>query len=102
MVRQRGGQGRREREVLSRIRKLLGSPGLLRANLVRMRRLCGRPNCVCVREGRRHECWTVQHSEGGKHRTLYVREKEEHRVRGWIERYKEIRRLLDEVSQIYW
>jgi hypothetical protein len=98
----RGGQSARERQLLSRIRKLLGSRGLLRANLVRMRRVCGRSNCRCVREGRRHAGWTVQRSEAGRHRTVYVPARHAETAAEWIGRYKEIRELLEAVSQIYW
>ena len=60
-----------ERKVVSRIRWLINQPGLLRANLVRMKRKCGNKNCRCTK-GKLHESWYLYQSKDGKPRMLYV------------------------------
>ena len=90
-----------EREIVARIHSLIGKPGLLRASLVRMKRKCGNKNCRCTK-GKLHESWYLYQSKNGKPRMLYVPGKWEDDVIKWVGRNKEIRKLLDELSQIYW
>lgn len=97
----RGGQPAAERQRLSKLRQLLARPGLLRANLVRMARTCGKPGCRCAR-GQRHVSWYLSQSQGGKGRMLYVPDAWLGRVRQWTERYAQIRQLLYELSDLYW
>lgn len=97
----RGGQPARERHQLSKLRQLLSRPGLLRGNLVRMARTCGKPGCCCTR-GQLHVSWYLAQSHGGKRRMLYVPESWLHPVREWTRRYAEIRQLLYELSDLYW
>ncbi len=90
-----------ERKIVSQIHWLINKPGLLRASLVRMKRKCGNKNCRCTK-GKLHESWYLHQSKDGKPRMLYVPGKREKDVISWVERNKEIRKLLDELSQIYW
>ena len=90
-----------ERRIISRIHWLINQPGLLRASLVRMKRKCGNKNCCCVK-GKLHESWYLYQSKNGKPRMLYVPGEWERDVIKWVERNKETRKLLDELSQIYW
>lgn len=96
----RGGQPLVERQRLSKLRQLLARPGLLRGNLVRMARTCGKPGCRCTR-GQRHVSWYLSQSQGGKSRLLYVPAAWLPRVREWTQRYAHIRRLLYELSALY-
>lgn len=91
-----------ERSRLSRLKQLLDSgDGLLRASLYYMKRRCGKPYCHCTR-GELHVSLYLCHSQRGKSRLKYVSAEEEAQVRAWVERYKEARRLLDEVAQMHW
>ena len=91
-----------ERKILSRIHWLLNKPGLLRANLVRMKRKCGNKNCRCAKKGNLHESWYLYQSKEGKSRMLYVPREREQDAISWVERNKQVRELLDRLSRIYW
>jgi hypothetical protein len=90
-----------ERRIVSRIHWLINQPGLLRASLVRMKRKCGNKKCCCVK-GKLHKSWYLYQSRNGKPRMLYVPGEWEKDVISWVERNKETRKLLDELSRIYW
>jgi len=90
-----------ERKILSRLHWLLDKPGLLRANLVRMKRKCGNKNCRCTK-GSPHTSWYLYQSKEGKPKMLFVPGEWEKDVTEWVEKNKEIRELLDQLSTIYW
>ncbi len=90
-----------ERKIVSRIHYLINKPGILRANLVRMKRKCGNKNCRCAK-GKLHESWYLYQSKEGKPHMLYVPAEIEGEVTEWVNKNKEIRELLDELSRIYW
>ena len=90
-----------ERRILSRIRFLMKDPAVLRANLVQMKRKCGNKNCRCTK-GKLHKSWYLYQSKDGKPQMLYIPSKLEKEVREWVKKNKEIRELLDQLSQIYW
>ena len=91
----------KERSILSRIHFLMKDPGVLRANLVQMKRKCGNKNCRCTK-GKLHKSWYLYQSKDGKPQMLYIPSKLEKEVREWVKKNKEIRELLDQLSQIYW
>ena len=87
------------RALYSRLRALLKEPGLIRGNLVEMRRACGKKSCRCHREpAARHRSLYLGLSLNGKHRMLYIPGEWEGRVREWVTRYSEVRQLLEQIS----
>lgn len=44
----------------------MGRKPLLRGGVYRAVSKCGKPNCVCVREGKLHVAWRFYWTEGGK------------------------------------
>ena len=88
-----------ERRVVSRIRQLLGQPGLLHGSLVLMKRKCGRKTCKCSR-GELHASWYLSVWEDGRTRMVYIPRAWEDRVREWVERDKEIRAHLAALSRL--
>lgn len=89
-----------ERRAYSRLRQLLGEPGVLRGTLVEMRRKCGKPTCRCARDPEaRHRAVILCVTVDGKRTSVYVPADWETRVRAWVERYGEIRGLLDQLSK---
>jgi hypothetical protein len=91
-----------ERRILSRLHKVLNIPGLMRGNLVQMRRKCGKPGCRCRNGKDLHVSWYVSQSRNGKPHMLYVPKEWEKRVRSFTERHREVRQLLEQLSEIYW
>jgi hypothetical protein len=87
------------RESYSRLRLLLKEPGLLRGNLVEMRRRCGKKSCRCSGDPQaRHRALYLGLSLNGKHRMLYIPAEWEPQVREWVARYAEVRELLEKIS----
>jgi hypothetical protein len=90
---------RKHRETYSRLRLLLKEPGLLRGNLVEMRRRCGKKSCRCAGDPEaRHRSLYLGLSLNGKHRMLYIPTEWEAQVREWVTRYSEVRELLERIS----
>ena len=97
----RTGFTARERALSSQLRRLLSQPGLLRGNLVEMRRHCGKAGCGCQREvARRHRSLYLALSLEGKRRMLYIPPAWEARVRQWTARYGEVRAVLERLARL--
>jgi hypothetical protein len=89
----------KERELYSKLRRLLTQPGLVRGNLVEMNRSCGKKTCKCRTDPEaRHRSLYIGVSIDGKHRMIYIPSHWEDRVREWTSRYSELRNLLEEIS----
>lgn len=91
----------RERDLRSRVAKLLHSAGILRGTLSVRERVCGKPSCRCAR-GHKHVALYVIASESGKQRQLFVPKAWEEDVRQWVRNHQEVRKLTEEISQLYW
>ncbi len=90
---------REERALYSKVRQLLNDPGLVRGNLVEMRRQCGKKTCRCQSDPAcRHRSLYLGVSLNGKHRMIYIPAEWEDRVRQWAARYSELRDLLEQIS----
>lgn len=89
-----------ERQARSALARLVTQRGLLRGNLLERRRVCGKPNCRCLR-GELHASLYLVFSEGGKLRQFCVPRAWEARVRQWGADYHEARRLLEQISRLY-
>jgi|SRR5215469_5501602 len=88
-----------ERQLYSRLRKLLSEPGLLRGNLVQMRRTCGKKSCRCHSDpDSKHASLYLGVSIEGKHKMIYVPADWEQRIKDWVDRYSQARTLLQEIS----
>ena len=99
--RARGKMSAQERRLRSELMQLVHSGGLLRASMIRMARRCGHSGCGCAR-GKLHVSWYVAQSMRGRRRMMYVAASWEGVVREWVVRQKRVKRLLDQVSQLYW
>jgi len=96
-------QSAEERAALSRLRQILGEPGLLRASWVKMKHPCGRSSCRCARAKRHwHLSWYVSQSKNGKPRMKCVPQEQLEEVRRWVSRYQEARLLLATIGDVYW
>ncbi len=88
-----------ERRALSRLRQILTEPGLVRGNLVEMRRRCGKKSCACASdEGARHHSLYLGISIEGRKKMVYIPAEWEDRFRAWTARYTEVRELLEQMS----
>ena|SRR2546422_2880832 len=88
-----------ERDLYSKLRQVLTHPGLLRGNLVEMRRRCGKKNCACWKDSAaRHRSLYLGISLNGKRRMIYIPPDWEEQVREWVERYSQVREVLEKLS----
>ena len=91
----------RERELRYRIAQLLSRSALVRGTPSEREKSCGKPNCRCAR-GEMHRALYLVASEDAKLRQLFIPLKMETQARECVEAYQEIRKILEELSQIYW
>jgi len=101
-MRHRGGMSREERENRSRLAQIVHERGLLRANLIRMVRRCGKKGCRCQKKGQEHVSLYAAQSYKGKKRMLYIPQEWQIRVESWVQNHQQVRRLLEQLSQLYW
>lgn len=90
-----------ERRLYSRLRELLREPGLLRGNLVEIKRQCGKKTCRCQQPESKHRALCLGFSLNGKHRTVYIPAEWEETVRQWVQRHGEVRDLLEQLSLLF-
>jgi len=89
-----------ERQAVSRIHLLLSKPGLLHASLHVNRRRCGKRRCRCA-TGKPHASLCLSVVAKGRQNNFGVPPSWEARLREWIERDREVRKLLLTVSGMY-
>ena len=88
----------RERDAADRLQRRLAQLGpLMRGSLVRSRGRCGKPNCRCAR-GQLHEWWSLSFRAGGRSRSVTVPDELVGEVRQWCRNYRELKRLVVELS----
>jgi len=98
----RTGQSAAERRLYSKLRQLLATPGLLRGNLVEMRRACGKATCGCARDpAARHRSLYLGLSLEGQRRMIYIPSAWEADVRQWVARHAEVRAVLEQIARRY-
>ncbi len=90
-----------ERDLRSRLTKLLHSTGVIRGSLSVRERTCGKPGCRCVTKGKKHSALYLVVSEEGKYRQIFVPKAFEDYVRQWVEGYTNARTLLEEISKLH-
>lgn len=97
----RSKMSKEERGKRSRLTQMVHSREFVRGTLTMREKTCGRSNCQCT-EGQKHLALYLVHSEDGKVEQLYVPKKWQERVQQWVKQYKDIRGLLEDISDTYW
>jgi hypothetical protein len=92
---------REERTLRSHVTRLVSRYGFLHGTLNVKERTCGKSNCKCVR-GEKHSSLYIVNRQNGELRQLFVPSARETEVRQWVERYQEVKKLLDDISDLYW
>ncbi len=90
-----------ERDRRSRLAQLAQGAGLLRGTLAIRERACGKSNCKCAK-GEKHVSLYLVASYEGRVRQLFIPKDWETQVRRWVQQYQETRKLIEEVSLLYW
>jgi len=100
-MKHRANQSAAERRIRSKLHRLLAEGGIMHASAIVMRRVCGKPNCRCTK-GHKHESLYVARSNKGKQQMKCVPKAKEAQVKAWVQRYKEVKKAIDELSTLYW
>ncbi len=90
-----------ERDLRSRLTKLLHSTGIIRGSLAVRERTCGKSSCRCVTTGKKHSALYLVVSEEGKYRQIFIPKAFEDLVRQWVKSYADARALLEEISKLH-
>jgi hypothetical protein len=71
----------------------------IRGSLVVMKRVCGKPNCRCLK-GQKHKAIYLSQSYNGKTRMFYLPQGSEDKAYQFIKNYQKIKKALNSVSDI--
>jgi hypothetical protein len=90
-----------ERSFRSRIAQLASGQWFLRGTLSERAGKCGKPTCHCAK-GERHRSLYLVQSQAGKPRQICVPQAWQQRVRQAVNDYRQMQRLIEEVSELEW
>lgn len=90
-----------ERRRRSRLAQVAHNQRLMRGTLSVRHGRCGKPNCRCAR-GELHPSLYLVQSQDGKVRQICVPRAWEEQVRQAVGDYREMQRLLEEISEREW
>jgi hypothetical protein len=90
-----------ERNFRSRIAQLASGQWFLRGTLSERAGKCGKSNCRCTR-GELHKSLYLVQSQKGKYRQICVPQAWQQRVRRAVNDYRQMQKLIEEVSQLEW
>ncbi len=79
-------------------RQIALSHEIIRGSAVFLNRLCGKPNCRCVK-GQLHRSLYLSRSYKGKTTMMYTPKKHEGKIMEAALRYRRLQNLLNELSQ---
>ena len=97
----RNAMTRREKDLLSRLSKIINYSEYIHANLTIAKRTCGNKNCRCIREGKKHvSLYLTTTRKDGKRKSIYIPRRLEERAREYTERYFKIKEDLEKISDI--
>ena len=97
----RAAMSRPEKDLLSKITRILNYSEYIHANLVTMERVCGNKNCRCIREGKKHKSlYLATMTREGKRKMVYIPRRLESKAKAYVDRYFKIKEGLERVSDI--
>jgi len=94
----RSQRSAKERDARSQAVKRLADEDLLCGSLVEMFRTCGKSNCRC-QQGEKHRALYLSIKSGGERSLIYIPAELEQTVREWVDNAREVRELVDFVSE---
>lgn len=97
----KGKMSVKERDLRSRLTKLIQAKGVIRGTLSTRANTCGKSSCKCAR-GEKHVALYLVVSQEGKLRQLFIPQSYETKVRQWIDEYRRAEQLLEEMADIHW
>ena len=98
-MRHRGSLLKEEREVRSRLTKIMHQEPFIRGSIVKMNRNCGKANCWCAKNGKGHISYYLALRIGSKRKMIYIPRRSEKKAREWVATYKQISRGINEITK---
>lgn len=86
-------------KLLRQIREI-AAKNLMRGTIVETRRSCGKPSCVCIREGKKHKSRSLSVNLQGKTRWIYLNEEREAEAQKLTLNYRRLWKLLDRLTEV--
>ncbi len=88
----------KERGARSKATQLIHDSPFVVGSLVELARLCGKPNCKCVK-GEKHKSWCLAVRDRGKRKMIHVPREWEKTVFDWVKNYQELWKQMETISQ---
>lgn len=98
-MKHRGMIPSREREARSRLAKIVHSYPFIKGSIVLMRNTCGKPNCRCMREGKKHISLYLSVRYRGARKMIHIPKELEGQVKLCVKAYKDILSLMEVISE---
>jgi len=90
-----------ERESRSQLKPYISWKEFIRATPTLRKQTCGKPNCKC-QKGEKHTCLVLTRSHRGHLEQLYIPKSKEAMVREWVNNYRAVKELVEQISSSYW
>ena len=88
------------KKTISYLIRIISKGKFLRGNPVIMRRVCGNPNCRCIKEGKKHKSLYISKNKDGKRKMIYIPKRMEEEVMAKLGAYQKIKKLTERISEI--
>ena len=88
-----------ERTARSRLTYLTTQKSFVQGSLIQMARACGKKNCICVTQGKKHVSWYVALTLQGKRQMRCIPPDKLEEIREAVNNYKKIRLLIAASSE---
>jgi hypothetical protein len=89
-----------ERDRLLRRLRVLARSNLFRGSLSLVERTCGKPNCACATEGRKHPGRSLSVKLDGRTRLISIAAEQEADVRRALAVYRKIAKTIDDLTVV--
>jgi hypothetical protein len=97
----KAAQSRSEKDLLSKITKMINYSEYIHANLVDVKRTCGNKNCRCNTKGQKHlSLYLTTVKKDGKRKMIYIPKRLEKKTREMVNRYFKINETIEKISDI--
>jgi len=89
----------KQKKLIHKIREIVGK-NLMRGTIVETRQSCGKPSCICLREGKKHSRRALSVNLQGRTRWIHLNKEREDLVYVLTHNYRRMWELLDELTEV--
>ena len=88
------------KQATTHLARLVSIGSFLKGNTVIMKRVCGNPNCKCIREGKKHVSMYLAKKENNTTKMIYIPRRLEEEVSAKVATYHKIKKLVGRISEL--